>query len=87
MNSTPIAGAAWMTKKAMNEVLRKAARSLGLATLAVERGDRQAVLTELATVEVDMARVRAALADARNADLPEFARFFGCPAEFGRAVD
>jgi hypothetical protein len=27
MNSTPIAGAAWMTKKAMNEVLRKAARS------------------------------------------------------------
>ena len=34
-----------------------------------------------------MARVRAALADARNADLPEFARFFGCPAEFGRAVD
>jgi AraC-like DNA-binding protein len=85
MNSTPIAGA--MTKKAMNEVLRKAARSLGLATLAVERGDRQAVLTELATVEVEMARVRAALADARNADLPEFARFFGCPAEFGRAVD
>src|ERR1700722_12075551 len=84
MNSTPIAGA--MTKKAMNEVLRKAARSLGLATLAVERGDRQAVLTELATVEVEMARVRAALADARNADLPEFARFFGCPAEFGRAV-
>ena len=59
MNSTPIAGAAWMTKKAMNEVLRKAARSLGLATLAVERGDRQAVLTELATVEVEMARVRA----------------------------
>ena len=52
MNSTPIAGAAWRTKKAMNEVLRKAARSLGLATLAVERGDRQAVLTELATVEV-----------------------------------
>ena len=87
MNSTPIAGAAWMTKKAMNEVLRMAARSLGLATLAVERGDRQAVLTELATVEVEMARVRAALADARNADLPEFARFFGCPAEFGRAVD
>ena len=66
MNSTPIAGAAWMTKKAMNEVLRKAARSLGLATLAVERGDRQAVLTELATVEVEMARVRAALADARG---------------------
>jgi hypothetical protein len=31
MNSTPIAGAEWMTKKAMNEVLRKAARSLGLA--------------------------------------------------------
>jgi hypothetical protein len=24
MNSTPIVGAAWMTKKAMNEVLRKA---------------------------------------------------------------
>src|SRR4029077_9532837 len=37
--------------------------------------------------EVEMARVRAALADVRNADLPEFARFFGCPAEFGRAVD
>ena len=52
-----------------------------------ERGDRQAVLTELATVAVEMARVRAALAIARNADLPEFARFFGCPAEFGRAVD
>jgi hypothetical protein len=28
MNSTPIAGAAWMTKKAINEVLREAARSL-----------------------------------------------------------
>ena len=64
MYSTPIAGAAWMTKKVMNEVLRKAERSLGFATLAVERGDGQAVLTELATVEVEMARVRAALADA-----------------------
>jgi hypothetical protein len=68
MNSTPIADAAWMTKKAMNEVLRKAARSLGLATLAVERGDAQAFLTELATVEVEMARVRAALADANDAE-------------------
>jgi AraC-like DNA-binding protein len=87
MNSTPIAGAAWITKKVMHELLRKVARSLGLATLAVERGDRQAVLTGLATVGVEMARVRAALADARNADLTEIARFFGCPAELGRAVD
>jgi hypothetical protein len=68
MNSTPIPGAAWMTRKATNEVLRKAARSLGLATLAVERGDGQAVLTELAAVEVEMACVRAALADARDAE-------------------
>ena len=35
----------------------------------------------------DIRPIRAALAHARNADLPEFARFFGCPAEFGRAVD
>ena len=28
-----------------------------------------------------------AFAHARNADLPEFARFFGCPVEFGRAAD
>jgi hypothetical protein len=68
MNSRPIAGAAWMTEKAMNEVLRKAARSLGLATIAVERGDVQAFLTELATVEVEIARVRVALADARDAE-------------------
>ena len=31
--------------------------------------------------------IRAAFAHARNADLPEFARFFGCPVEFGRAAD
>ena len=31
--------------------------------------------------------IRAAFAHARNADLPEFVRFFGCPVEFGRAVD
>ena len=30
---------------------------------------------------------RAAFAHARNADLPEYERFFGCPVEFGRAVD
>jgi hypothetical protein len=53
-----------MTEKAMNEVLREAARSLGLAMIAVERGDVRAFLTELAAVEVEMARVRAALADA-----------------------
>ena len=31
--------------------------------------------------------IRAAFAHARNADLPEYERFFGCPVEFGRAVD
>ena len=31
--------------------------------------------------------IRAAFAHPRNADLPEFARFFGCPVEFGRTVD
>ena len=31
--------------------------------------------------------IRVAFAHARNADLREFARFFGCPVEFGRAVD
>jgi hypothetical protein len=31
--------------------------------------------------------IRAAFAHARNADLPEFARSFGCPVEFGRTVD
>ena len=31
--------------------------------------------------------IRVAFAHARNADMPEFARFFGCPVEFGRAVD
>ena len=31
--------------------------------------------------------VRVAFAHARNADLREFERFFGCPVEFGRAVD
>ena len=30
--------------------------------------------------------IRVAFAHARNADLREFARFFGCPVEFGRAV-
>ena len=33
----------------------------------------------------DIRPIRAAFAHARNADLPEFARFFGCPAELGRA--
>ena len=28
-----------------------------------------------------------AFAHARNADMPEFARFFGCPVEFGRTAD
>ena len=31
--------------------------------------------------------IRVAFAHARNADVPEFARFFGCPVEFGRVVD
>ena len=31
--------------------------------------------------------IRVAFAHARNADLLEFARFFGCPVEFGRTVD
>ena len=31
--------------------------------------------------------IRAAFAHPRNADLREFARFFGCPVEFGRTVD
>ena len=31
--------------------------------------------------------IRAAFAHARNSDMPEFARFFGCPVEFGRAAD
>ncbi len=31
--------------------------------------------------------IRAAFAHARNADLPEYERFFGCPVEFGRVVD
>ena len=35
----------------------------------------------------DIRPIRVAFAHARNADLPEFARFFGCPVEFGRAVD
>jgi AraC-like DNA-binding protein len=35
----------------------------------------------------DIRPIRAAFAHARNADLPEFTRFFGCPVEFGRAVD
>jgi AraC-like DNA-binding protein len=30
---------------------------------------------------------RAAFAHARNSNMPEFARFFGCPVEFGRAAD
>jgi AraC-like DNA-binding protein len=43
------------------------------------------VLREL--VGRDIRPLRAAFAHARNADVPEFARFFGCPVEFGRAVD
>ena len=35
----------------------------------------------------DIRPIRVAFAHSRNADLPEFARFFGCPVEFGRAVD
>jgi AraC-like DNA-binding protein len=35
----------------------------------------------------DIRPIRVAFAHARNADVPEFARFFGCPVEFGRAVD
>jgi AraC-like DNA-binding protein len=35
----------------------------------------------------DISPIRAAFAHARNADLSEFTRFFGCPVEFGRAVD
>ncbi len=35
----------------------------------------------------DIRPIRAAFAHARNADLREFARFFGCPVEFGRAVN
>jgi AraC-like DNA-binding protein len=31
--------------------------------------------------------IRVAFAHARNADMPEFARFFGCPVEFGRVAD
>ena len=31
--------------------------------------------------------IRTAFAHARNADMPEFARFFGCPVEFGRVAD
>ena len=41
-------------------------------------------LRELAGREIPPIRV--AFAHARNADLPEFARFFGCPVEFGRAA-
>jgi AraC-like DNA-binding protein len=35
----------------------------------------------------DIRPIRVAFAHARNADLREFARFFGCPVEFGRAAD
>jgi AraC-like DNA-binding protein len=42
------------------------------------------VLRELAGR--DIRPIRTAFAHARNADLPEFERFFGCPVEFGRAV-
>ena len=31
--------------------------------------------------------IRVAFAHARNADMAEFARFFGCPVEFGRTAD
>ena len=34
----------------------------------------------------DIRPIRVAFAHSRNADLPEFARFFGCPVEFGRAA-
>ena len=43
------------------------------------------VLRELAGRNIRPIRV--AFAHARNADLREFARFFGCPVEFGRAAD
>jgi AraC-like DNA-binding protein len=43
------------------------------------------VLREL--VGRDIRPTRAAFAHPRNADMPEFPRFFGCPVEFGRAVD
>ena len=35
----------------------------------------------------DIRPIRVAFAHPRNADLREFARFFGCPVEFGRAAD
>ena len=35
----------------------------------------------------DIRPVRVAFAHARNSDLREFDRFFGCPVEFGRVVD
>ena len=35
----------------------------------------------------DIRPIRAAFAHVRNADLPEFTRFFGCSVDFGRAVD
>ena len=34
----------------------------------------------------DVRPIRVAFAHLRNADMPEFMRFFGCPVEFGRAV-
>jgi AraC-like DNA-binding protein len=43
------------------------------------------VLRELAGR--DIRPIRAAFAHARNAELREFTRFFGCPVEFGRAVE
>ena len=35
----------------------------------------------------DIRPIRVAFAHARNADMPEYERFFGCHVEFGRAVD
>ena len=35
----------------------------------------------------DIRPIRMAFAHARNSDLPEFARFFGCPVEFDRVVN
>jgi AraC-like DNA-binding protein len=43
------------------------------------------VLRELAGRNIRPTRV--AFAHARNAELPEYERFFGCPVEFGRAAD
>ena len=124
MNSTPIAGAAWMTKKAATCITIDEARAETpfSATLGTEANEAvrmkltatpESLVVEIGFVGLkrplgrqgaeflmavtlrhlrelvgrDIRPIRAAFAHARNADLPEFARFFGCPAEFGRAVD